>query len=111
MEIVGYVVGAMIMTQLQSARPPGRHGSEAPMHPLTHRLRGLEAIGRPRCMNADDFRIGVFHGNEDIGREMVIVCVMSVPHISLTLPVMIVPSCGLLTFAGALSAYSFLTSR
>src|SRR4029077_16946217 len=35
---------------------------------LTHRLQGLEAIGRPRCMNADDFRIGVFHGDEDIGR-------------------------------------------
>ena len=26
------------------------------MHPLTHRLQGLEAIGRPRCMNADEFR-------------------------------------------------------
>ena len=38
----------------------------------------------------DDFRIGVFHGDEDVGRvfRMVIVCVMSVPHISLTLPVM-----------------------
>ena len=37
------------------------------MHPLTHRLQGLEAISRPRCMNADDFRVGVFHGDEDIG--------------------------------------------
>ena len=35
--------------------------------PLTHRLQGLEAISRPRCMNADDFRVGVFHGDEDIG--------------------------------------------
>jgi hypothetical protein len=26
---------------------------------LPHRLQGLEAIGRPRCMNADDFRVGV----------------------------------------------------
>src|ERR1700680_2683986 len=42
----------------------------APKHrctPLTHRLQGLEAISRPRCMNADDFRVGVFHGDEDIG--------------------------------------------
>jgi hypothetical protein len=30
----------------------GRDGSEAPMHTLAHRLQGLEAIGRPRCMNA-----------------------------------------------------------
>src|SRR3954449_4772810 len=37
------------------------------MHPLAHRLQRLEAIGRTRGMNADDFRIGVFHGNEDIG--------------------------------------------
>src|SRR4029077_4747596 len=29
-------------------------------------LQRLEAIGRTRGMNADDFRIGVFHGNEDI---------------------------------------------
>ena len=37
------------------------------MHPLAHRLQRLEAIGRTRGMNADDFRIGVFHGDEDIG--------------------------------------------
>jgi hypothetical protein len=52
-------------------------------------------------MNADDFRIGVFHRDEDIGpafphgdrlRQ-------SVPHISLTLSVMIVPSSDL-AFAG-----------
>ena len=55
------------MTQLQSTRHTGSDGSEAPMHPLTHRLQGLEAISRPRCMNADDFRVGVFHGDEDIG--------------------------------------------
>ena len=55
------------MTQLQSTRHPGRDGSEAPMHALAHRLQGLEAIGRPRCMNANDFRVGVFHGDEDIG--------------------------------------------
>jgi hypothetical protein len=84
------------VTQLQSTRHPGRDGTEAPMHPLTHRLQGLEAIGRPRSMDADDFRIGVFHGDEDIGL-VVIVCVMSVPHISLTLSVMIVPSCGLVS--------------
>jgi hypothetical protein len=57
----------MIVTQLQSTRHPGRDGSEAPMHTLAHRLQGLEAIGRPRCMNANDFRVGVFHGDEDIG--------------------------------------------
>src|SRR5882672_12013460 len=34
---------------------------------LAHRLQGLEAIGRPGGMNADDFRVGVFHGDEDIG--------------------------------------------
>src|SRR6201982_2295513 len=45
LEIAGHVVGAMIVTQLQSTRHPGRDGSEAPMHPLTHRLQGLEAIG------------------------------------------------------------------
>ena len=67
LEIAGHVVGAMIVTQLQSTRHTGSDGSEAPMHPLTHRLQGLEAIGRPRCMNADDFRVGVFHGDEDIG--------------------------------------------
>ena len=67
LEIAGHVVGAMIVTQLQSTRHPGRDGSEAPMHALTHRLQGLEAISRPRCMNADDFRVGVFHGDEDIG--------------------------------------------
>src|SRR5258706_12049895 len=60
LEIAGHVVGAMIVTQLQSTRHPGRDGSEAPMHPLAHRLQGLEAIGRPRCMNADEFRIGGF---------------------------------------------------
>ena len=37
------------------------------MHPLAHRLQRLEAIGRTRGMNADDFRIGVFHGDENIG--------------------------------------------
>jgi hypothetical protein len=57
----------MIMTQLQATRHLGRDGSEAAMHPVTHRLQGLEAIGRPRCVNADDFRVGVFHGDEDIG--------------------------------------------
>ena len=65
LEIAGHIVGAMIVTQLQSTRHTGSDGSEAPMHPLTHRLQGLEAISRPRCMDADDFRIGVFHGDED----------------------------------------------
>jgi len=60
----------MIVTQLQATRHPGRDGSEAAMHPLADRLQGLEAIGRPRCMNADDFRVGVFHGNEDIGSAL-----------------------------------------
>jgi hypothetical protein len=46
----------MIVTQLQSTRHPGRDGSEAPMHTLAHRLQGLEAIGQPRCMNANPFR-------------------------------------------------------
>src|SRR6516164_10688407 len=57
----------MIVTQLQSTRHPRRDGSEAAMDSLAHRLQGLETIGRPRCMNADDFRVGVFHGDEDIG--------------------------------------------
>src|SRR6516165_10481721 len=57
LEIAGHVVGAMIVTQLQATRHSGRDGSEAAMHPLAHRLQGLEAIGRPRCMNADDFRV------------------------------------------------------
>src|SRR4051794_24183070 len=57
LEIAGHVVGAMIVTQLQSTRHPGRDGSEAPMHALPDRLQGLEAIGRPRCMNANDFRV------------------------------------------------------
>src|SRR6202011_5564544 len=52
-------------TDRESTRHTGSDGSEAPMHPLTHRLQGLEAISRPRCMNADDFRVGVFHGDED----------------------------------------------
>ena len=67
LEIAGHVVGAMIVTQLQSTRHAGRDGSEAPMHTLAHWLQRLEAIGRRACMNADDFRIGMFHGNEDIG--------------------------------------------
>jgi hypothetical protein len=33
LEIAGHVVGAMIVTQLQSTRHPGRDGSEAAMHP------------------------------------------------------------------------------
>jgi len=43
--------------------------SEALTFTLTNRcgLPRPEAIGRPRCMVADDFRIGVFHGDEDIG--------------------------------------------
>ena len=57
----------MIVTQHQSTRHTRCDGSEAPMHPLAHRLQRLEAIGRTRGMNADDFRIGVFHGDEDIG--------------------------------------------
>ena len=61
--------------------------------------------------------IGVFHGDEDIGPafRMVIVCVMSVPHISLTLSVMIVPSCGLAsvrpTRSGASKPFSRITRR
>jgi hypothetical protein len=55
------------LTQLQSTRHAGRDGSEAPMHTLAHRLQRLEPIGRTCGMNADDFRIGVFHGNEDMG--------------------------------------------
>ena len=39
LEIAGHIVGAMIVTQLQSTRHPGRDGSEAPMHTLAHRLQ------------------------------------------------------------------------
>ncbi|MGA8158388.1 MAG: hypothetical protein WB822_19740 [Rhodoplanes sp.] len=60
----------MIVTQHQSTRHTRCDGSEAPMHPLAHRLQRLEAIGRMRGMNADDFRIGVFHGEEDIGSAL-----------------------------------------
>ena len=65
------------------------------MHALAHRLQ-RQTIGRTRGVNADDFRIGV-HGDEGIGPAfpIVIVCVMSVPLISLTLSVTIVPSCAL----------------
>src|SRR5215467_5020826 len=50
LEIAGHIVGAMIVTQLQSMRHPGRDGSKAAVHPLAHRLQGLEAIGRSRGM-------------------------------------------------------------
>jgi hypothetical protein len=43
LEIAGHVVGPMIVTQLQATRHPGRDGSKAAMHPLAHRLQGLEA--------------------------------------------------------------------
>jgi hypothetical protein len=52
LEITGHVVGAMIVTQLQSTRHTGRDGSEAAMHALAHRLQGLEAIGRPASQSA-----------------------------------------------------------
>ena len=48
LEIAGHVVGAMIVTQLQSTRHTGSDGSEAPMHALAHRLQGLEAIAAVR---------------------------------------------------------------
>ena len=32
-----------------------------------HWFQRLEAVGRMRGMNADDFRVCVFHGDEDIG--------------------------------------------
>ena len=56
----------MIVTQRQILGYVGLDGPSAEQ-PLAHRLGRLEAVGRPRGMNADDFRIGVFHGNEDIG--------------------------------------------
>ena len=55
------------MTQFQATRHAGRDGSEAPTHALAYRLQRLETIGRTRGVNADDFRIGVFHGDEDVG--------------------------------------------
>ena len=64
LEIAGHVVGAVIVTQFQATRHAGRDGSEAPMHALAHRLQRLETIGRTRGVNADDFRIGVFHGDK-----------------------------------------------
>ena len=59
----------MIVRQHQSTGYTRYDGSEAPMHPLAHRLQRL--VGRTRGMNADDFRIGVFHGDEDIGPAVV----------------------------------------
>src|SRR3954454_13838260 len=41
LEVAGHVVGAMIVTQLQSKRHPGCDSSEAAMHALPHRLQGL----------------------------------------------------------------------
>src|SRR3974390_3915468 len=55
------------MPQLQSARYAGRNASKAAMNALTHRLKSLETIGRTCGMNADDFRVGVFDRDEDIG--------------------------------------------
>ena len=87
------------MTQFQAARHAGRNGSEAPMPALAHRLQRLETIGRTRGVNADDFRIGVFHGDEDIGPTFSesdrLRHVRS--HISLTSSVTIVPSCALVS--------------
>src|SRR6516164_8790280 len=64
---------------------------------------------------ADDFRLGVFHGDEDIGPAVPDVYVISVPHISLTLSVMIVPLCGLVsvrpTRCGASRPFSRITRR
>jgi hypothetical protein len=45
LEFAGHVVGAMIVTQLQSARYAGCDGSEAPMDPLAYWLQRLEAAG------------------------------------------------------------------
>ena len=45
LEVAGHVVGAMIVTQLQSTRYVGGDGSKAPMHPLAYRLQRLKAIG------------------------------------------------------------------
>ena len=67
LEVARHVVGAMIMAKLQSTRDAWCDGSEALVHPLTHRFQRLEAVGRMRGMNADDFRVCVFHSNEDIG--------------------------------------------
>src|SRR3954466_15757781 len=47
LEIAGHVVGAMIVTQLQSTRHTWCDGSEAAMDTLAHRLQRLETIGRP----------------------------------------------------------------
>ena len=55
-------VGQVVTHHIPISFHAPREGSEAPMHALAHRLQGLEAIGRPGCMNANDFRIGVFHG-------------------------------------------------
>ncbi len=44
-KVAGHVVGAVIMTQLQSTRHAGRDGSEAAVNALAYRLQRLEAIG------------------------------------------------------------------
>jgi len=54
------------VTQLQSTRYAG---AMAPKHRCTPWRTGSSASKRlaERAMHADDFRIGVFHGDEDIG--------------------------------------------
>ena len=44
LEIAGHVVGAMIVTQHQSTRHTRCNGSEAPMHPLAHRLSASKRL-------------------------------------------------------------------
>ena len=54
------------MTQLEPTRHAKRDGAEAPMHPLPDRLQRLEAISSTRGMNAHDFSVSVFDGDEKI---------------------------------------------
>ena len=71
LEIAGHVVGAMIVTQLQSTRHPGRDGSEALVQPLyvldqaclnglvsparRSMLRSQSPISRPRARFENSF--------------------------------------------------------
>jgi hypothetical protein len=45
LKVDGHVIGAVIVTQLQSTRHAWLDGPEAPMHPSPNRLQRLEAVG------------------------------------------------------------------
>ena len=65
-----------------------------PQHALAHRLERFEAVAGARGMAADALAGAMVDGDEDPGRPSlrVTVSVMSVPHITSTALVVMVPS-------------------